>query len=178
MEKVKGKCHVIVVSDTTPLISLMKIGHLDLIEQMFGEIYIPDAVYSELVCNPRFEKETQQIRKSPFIKRMIVEDVKAVALLRMSSGLDIGESEAIILSTSCGADLLLMDEAKGRQVAKQRGIHLMGTVGMLRAAYDDKLMSGKEIEDCITVLRLTGRYISDKLFTQLLDTIRSKDGFL
>ena len=39
---------MIVISDTTPLISLIKINHLELIGDLFGEIQIPDAVYREL----------------------------------------------------------------------------------------------------------------------------------
>ena len=46
----RNKC-MIVVSDTTPFISLMKIGHLDLIHHLFGEIQIPNAVFQELVYN-------------------------------------------------------------------------------------------------------------------------------
>ncbi len=46
---------MIVVSDTTPLISLMKIDHLDLIHQLFGEVQIPNAVFMELVSNSRPE---------------------------------------------------------------------------------------------------------------------------
>lgn len=171
MEKTKGNGCMIVVSDTTPLISLMKIGRLNLIEQLFGEVQIPEAVYAELVSNSEYEKEAQQIQKSSFIKRVVIEDGKAVDLLRKATGLDIGESEAIVLSDFCRADLLLMDEVKGRQVAKQMGLHLMGTVGMLRTAYEEKLLSYKEIEECIEVLRANGRHISDRLFRQLLEVI-------
>lgn len=163
---------MIVVSDTTPLISLMKIGRLNLVEQLFGEVQIPDAVYAELVSNPEFGEEVRQIQRSLFIKRVVIEDEKAVDLLRRATGLDIGESEAIILSDSCRADLLLMDEIKGRQVAKQMGLHVMGTVGMLRAAYEEKLLSYKDIEECIEVLKANGRHISDRLFRQLLEVIR------
>lgn len=126
---------MIVVSDTTPLISLMKIGRLDLIERLFGEVQIPETVYIELISNPRFAEEAQQIIRNPFIRRVVIEDGKAVDLLSRATGLDRGESEAIILSDTCKADLLLMDENKGRQVAKLMGLHLMGTVGMLRAAW-------------------------------------------
>lgn len=56
------------------------------------------------------EEEVQQIQCSSFINRVNIDDRKAVDLLRKRTGLDIGESEAIILSNSCGADLLLMDE--------------------------------------------------------------------
>lgn len=55
---------MIVVSDTTPLISFMKIGQLDLIQRLFGEIQIPEAVFEELVSNNRFPEESRQIRLS------------------------------------------------------------------------------------------------------------------
>ena len=163
---------MIVVSDTTPLISLMKIGRLGLVEQLFGEIQIPDAVYTELITNTQFLEEAQQIQNSSFIKRVAIEDNKSVDLLRRATGLDRGESEAIILSDICHADLLLMDEVKGRQVAKQMGLHLMGTVGMLRVAYEEKLFSYEDIIECIEVLRASGRHISDRLFKQLLESIQ------
>lgn len=60
MEKTKGCGRMIVVSDTTPLISLMKIGRLGLIEQLFGEVQIPGAVYAELISNSEFKKEAYQ----------------------------------------------------------------------------------------------------------------------
>lgn len=91
---------MIVVSDTTPVISLMKIGKLNLLERLFGEIRIPKAVYEELVSSSRFDAEAGQIRGSRFIRKIIVEDVRAVDLLRRATGLDLGESEAIILPDS------------------------------------------------------------------------------
>ena len=93
-------------------------------------------------------------------------------LLKRATGLDQGESEAIILSDTCHADLLLMDEIKGRQVAKQMGLRLMGTVGMLRVAYEEKLFSYEDIDKCIEVLRVNGRHISDRLYRQLLESIQ------
>ena len=163
---------MIVVSDTTPLISLMKIGRLGLVEQLFGEIQIPDAVYTELTANSKFWEEAQQIQNSSFIKRIAIDDSKSVDLLRRATGLDKGESEAIILSDTCHADLLLMDEMKGRQVAEQMGLHLMGTVGMLRVAYEEKLLSYENIMECIEILRANSRHISDRLFRQLVEYIQ------
>ena len=52
---------MIVIADTTPLISLMIIGHLDLLHKLFGEVQIPNAVYEELVYNTRFPEESRQI---------------------------------------------------------------------------------------------------------------------
>ena len=122
---------MIVISDTTPLISLMKIDQLNLLNYLFGEVQIPSAVFEELISNSRFPDESRQIRECPFIKKINVTDKNAVNLLRRSTGLDAGESEAIILSDSIPASLLLMDEAKGREVTAQMGIQLMGTIGII-----------------------------------------------
>jgi len=83
---------MIVISDTTPLISLMKIVQLNLLNHLFGEVQIPSAVFEELVSNPRFPDESRQIKECPFIKKITVSDTDAVKLLRRSTGLDAGES--------------------------------------------------------------------------------------
>ena len=81
--------------------------------------------------------------------------------------MDIGESEAIVLSDTLSSSMLLMDEAKGRQVAMQMGIPIMGTIGIFLAAHREKLLSKKEILECIEIFKSVGRHISEKLFEQL-----------
>jgi len=39
---------VIVVSDTSPITNLASVGHLELLQQLYGQIVIPPAVYREL----------------------------------------------------------------------------------------------------------------------------------
>ena len=149
--------------------------HVRLANQLFGEVQIPNAVYEELVSNTRFPDESRQIRECPFINRVDVTDVQSVKLLRRSAGLDAGESEAIVLSDSLSASLLLMDEAKGRQVAIQMGIQIMGTIGMLLAAHKERLLSKEEIQQCIEILKTTGRHISERLYKQLLEKMSDSD---
>ena len=48
---------MIVISDTTPIISLLKANHLELLEKLYGNVLIPEAVYQELTSNPAYEKE-------------------------------------------------------------------------------------------------------------------------
>ena len=162
---------MIVVSDTTPLISLMKIGHLNLVQQLFGEIQIPEAVLHELISNRRFPEESKMIKECSFIRTVVVEDTKAVELLCRSAGIDQGESEAIILSDSCGANLLLMDEAKGRKIAKLMGIQIMGTIGMLMTAYKEGKLHKEEILQCVDILKHNGRHIDNRLYEQLIQKL-------
>ena len=165
---------MIVVSDTTPLISLLKVEHLSLIKDLFGQILIPGAVFDELVSNPRFSEEAQKIMEADYIIRTEIEDRSHVDLLHRATGLDLGESESIWLCDSRKADLLLMDEAKGRQIAKQMGLSVMGTIGMLMVSAQEGLLTKSEIEICITTLRQNGRHISESLYQQLLDRLHSE----
>ncbi len=162
---------MIIVSDTTPIITLSKIERLDLLQKLFENIMIPSAVYNELTSNAQFQEEAKVISDAEYIKVVEVEDSKAVELLQRATGLDLGESEAIIYTDSYKSGLLLIDETKGRKVAKQMGISVMGTVGILMAAYDEKFISSYEIREYIKIMKNVGRHISDKLYAQLLDAI-------
>lgn len=100
---------MIVVSDTTPLISLLKISRLDLLEKLFGKILIPQAVFNELTVDERFQMEANQIKNKKFILVKAVNNFESVGILKRAVGLDQGESEAIVLADELKADLLLMD---------------------------------------------------------------------
>lgn len=88
---------MIVISDTTPIITLSKIKRLDLLQRLFGNIMIPKAVYNELTSNIQFRDEADVIVNAKYIKVVDVHDEKSVELLRRATGLDLGESEAINL---------------------------------------------------------------------------------
>ena len=117
---------MIVVSDTTPLILLLKINRIDLLEKLFGDVLIPQAVFDELTADERFQLEANRIRQTKFIIVKPVNNPESANILKRATGLDQGESEAIVLTDELKADLLLMDEAKGRNVSAQMGLRIMG----------------------------------------------------
>ncbi|MCI8741394.1 MAG: DUF3368 domain-containing protein [Lachnospiraceae bacterium] len=131
---------MIVISDTTPVISLLKADRLELLRELYGTVLMPEAVYKELTENPVYIKEAEIIKKTHFLSVARVENTTSVNILRAITGLDAGESEALILYGEQRADLLLMDERKGRSVAKQLNIMFMGTVGILMLAFDKNLL--------------------------------------
>lgn len=162
---------MIVVSDTTPIISLIKIDKLDILKRMFGEVQIPKAVFDELTSNVLFQKEAKAVVACDYIKKMPVDNMKSVDLLRRSTNLDAGESEAIVLADSLDNSILLIDEAKGRKIAKNMGLNIMGTIGILLVAYEDGLLNKESIEECIEVIRDSKLRISEALLDLLNDKI-------
>ena len=153
---------MIVIADTTPVISLLKINRLDLLEKAFGEVLIPDAVYAELTADERFMDEAEMVKRAPYIKSVPVSNPEAVRILRMATGLDQGESEAIVLTDERKADILLMDEAKGRAISGKMGITVMGTIGILISAYEDNLITSEEVRKCIDDHQRSGRHLGER----------------
>lgn len=162
---------MIVVSDTTPLISLFKINRIDLLEKLFGQVLIPQAVFDELTADERFKLEADQIRCRQFIIVKAVKNLESASILRRATGLDQGESEAIILTDEMNADILLMDEAKGRAVSFQMGLKIMGTIGVLMAAYEENELTADKVRECVAGLQRAGRHISQKHYQMLLDKL-------
>lgn len=165
---------MIIVSDTTPISSLMKIEQLDLLEKLFKRVKIPVAVYHELTTNQKFKQEAELIKDTTFIDVVEVEDIKSVSILRRATGLDKGESEAIVLAEEIKANLLLMDERKGRLVAKQMGNQIAGILGVIINAYEDDLITSEMTLKCFEQLKNSGIHISDSLYRSLVDRVRTK----
>ena len=94
-----------------------------------------------------------------------------ISLLKRATGLDQGESEAIILTDEQNADVLLMDEAKGRTISFQMGFKIMGTIGILMAAYEEDELTADEVRKCVEGLQRAGRHISQKYYQMLLDKL-------
>lgn len=164
---------MIVVSDTTPLISLLKIGRLDLLEKLFGNVLIPQAVYEELTVDERFKLEAEQLKQKEFITVRAVKNLDSVSILKRATGLDQGESEAIVLTDEVKAELLLMDEAKGRAVSNEMGFRIMGTIGVLMAAYEEHELTSEEVKECVSGLQRAGRHIGQRHYQMLLDMLKN-----
>lgn len=79
----------------------------------------------ELTSNPTFKNEAQKIRDCEYIRLVSVEDKKTVEILRRATGLDAGESEAIVLTEEQNGNLLLMDAVKGRHIKEDLYLALL-----------------------------------------------------
>jgi predicted nucleic acid-binding protein len=165
---------MIVVSDTTPLITLMKVGRLNILHSMFGEVCIPKAVFSEVTGNETFENEADIIRNSEYIKVVMVRDQRQVEFLQRATGLDLGESEAIIYADEIQADLLLMDEAAGRKVAQNMNLPITGSIGVLIKAFKSGIITADEADDAFARIKRANRHISEPLINKALEMIHGE----
>ena len=162
---------MIVVSDTTPLIALMKASQLELLQKMFGKILLPQAVFDELTSNAKFQEEARLIENCGFLQIVASPDAKTVDILRRATGLDLGESEAIVYAESSKADILLMDERKGRRIATAMGLPIMGSIGVLMEAHTSGLLTSAEFRTSIEKMQDAGIRLSERLLQVVLDDL-------
>lgn len=168
---------MIVISDTTPIISLLKVQQLQLLQKLYGTVLVPKAVYRELTENPSFAEEAAIVNKADFLSVAVVENVKSVNILRAVTGLDAGESEALIMYDEQKADILLMDEHKGRVVAKQLDIRHIGTAGILLLAYDKKLIRAAEVKSCVDTMLVNGIRLDKKICNVMMEHVGLKNKY-
>jgi uncharacterized protein len=155
------------ISNTSVLIALAAIDQLDLLQNLFEEIYIPLAVKSEILDNT----SSIAVNKSKWIKVHPVKDYISVQLL--NEELDIGESEAIILAREMNADILIIDERVARRRASTLEIPTIGTLGVLLMAKEHGLIIS--IKPHLDNLQLKDFYISDELYKMILHEAGEKD---
>jgi uncharacterized protein len=151
-----------VVSNTTPIISLLKLNQLDLLKQLYSQIYIPLAVYREIEAG-KTKEFYKDLLKTDWIKIVEINDKLAV---KYFLDLDSGEAEAIVLATELNAELIILDEKLGRFHAKHANLKVTGTIGILLKAKKEGLI--REIKPLLKELALKDVWIGEKLIKEIL----------
>lgn len=126
---------MIVVSDTSPVSYLHQIGQLALLSELYGRVLVPPTVASELRAASNLHRN---------LDWSLLDVVAPQSPERVDSlldELDRGESEAIVLALEQQAELLLIDERTGRDVASRLGIRRTGLLGVLIEAKRRGLVS-------------------------------------
>ena len=152
-----------VVSNTTPIISLLKIGKLEILKDLYDEIYIPQEVFNEIQAG-KHKKYYLNLLTFEWIKIEQIQDRKSISYFL---DLDKGEAEAIVLATESEADLILLDESLGRFHAKHAGLRVTGTIGILVKAKKQGLIS--ELKPLILELKEKGVWLSESLIERILE---------
>jgi predicted nucleic acid-binding protein len=155
----------LIVADTSPLVYLVLIDHIDILPQLFETVLLPDAVQKEL-RNPFAPASVQawaDLLPSWVEVRQVVNASDDAELRPLGAG----ERAAIILALSIHADLVLIDERKGTQVALDRGLEVTGTLGILQRAARRGLISLPEAFDRLKQTNFRyPQHIMDKLLAE------------
>ena len=155
-----------VVSDTSPINYLIRVGEIDLLPQIFGEILIPPAVLQEL------RHEGAPLAVQEWASRIPLW-VRVLAPAGVDQALDLGpgEMEAIALAKEIGDTLLLIDERKGRKAAVENGLRTAGTLNILEEAAARGLL---DFEQTIARLRATNFRVRNSLLAEFLARSRAR----
>lgn len=122
----------IFVADASPLIVLQNIEELSLLEMLFGEIIITREVAAEFGLD-----------LPGWIKVHEVQDKTKLSILNLFLGK--GEASVIALCLENAGGLLIIDEKKGRRIAKDLGLKIVGTLGVILKAKEKKLINSTQI---------------------------------
>ncbi|MCZ2115428.1 MAG: DUF3368 domain-containing protein [Anaerolineae bacterium] len=157
---------MIVVSNTSPITNLAAIKQIDLLYHLYGEIVIPQAVWSELHAMGKDWPGAREVESAPWITQRSVTNTLLVESL--TRDLDRGEAESIALALEMKADLLLLDEKEAWRIAKRFDMAVIGILGvMLDAKHQGYL---KEINPLLESLQQdAGFYLTDNLVRLVLD---------
>lgn len=155
---------MIVVSDTTPISELAKIGRLALLRDVYQRVIIPQEVYDEAMAGPHVVVAATQ--SATWIEVLAVSDSNKVLALHASTPLGLGECAALILAEELRAHLVLIDDRAARREASALGLSVTGTIGTLLVAKQQGTIAS--IKDVLDDLRSHGTRISERLYRDAL----------
>lgn len=156
---------MIVVSNTSPITNLVAVGQLDLLRQLYEKVLIPPAVYGELTGSSSGQPGAIEVQTLAWIETRPVADRALVTALQME--LDEGEAEALALAKELAADLLLLDERRGRAVASHLDLRFIGLLGVLIEAKQRGCLAAVRpvLDDLVAK---AGFWVSQQLYARVL----------
>ncbi|MCD4788958.1 MAG: DUF3368 domain-containing protein [Bacteroidales bacterium] len=143
----------IIISDTSCLIALERIGQLDILRRTFKVIIITQEVYKEF--------------GNRLPDWIIIKEVKNKEKQnQLESFLDNGEASSIALATEIKNTLLIIDERKGRKIARTFNLEIIGTLGLLIKAKEKGVISN--LKDIVIDLKKSGFRVSNSILNEIL----------
>lgn len=157
---------MIVISNTSPITNLAAVGQIDLLRQLYEKVIIPQAVYDELTSGSGEQPGSVEVQTLGWVETRSVTDRALVVALQME--LDDGEAEAVALAKELAADLLLLDERRGRATAARLDLRCIGLLGALIEAKQKGYVSA--IKPVLAdLIEKAGFWISQPLYARVLE---------
>jgi predicted nucleic acid-binding protein len=169
-----------VVANSGPLMALGKLGLLDLLGYLYGQVYIPSAVYNEVIIRGLEHGYSDAYAARLAIQRgtLVVVAVENSDLPNEISGLplDVGEKQSLYLAIREKADLVLFDDFKAREEAGVRGITTKGTLGIISQAYRSEWLNLGEVESLIqSIIMRDDIWIAEELCRRVYAALKEEE---
>ena len=156
-----------IVSNSSPLIFLAKIGKLDFLKGY--SLLVPEQVIDEVIGRNK-EKDSSVLIEGWLQKNKVT--IKKTELLRsLPAGLGDGEKAAISLAMTEGVNAILIDERKARRTAKLLGLKPKGTIGVIYEQYLRGYIKRQECKYLVFELIKNGYRIKEELLAEFLQNI-------
>jgi predicted nucleic acid-binding protein len=152
---------------------LVLIGHIDLLPRLFSRVILPTAVEEELRNIGAPAAVRAWIGNPPAWLEIVSQTGKKETPGPVPARLDEGEAAVIALAISVHADLVLIDERRGVKVARDQGLRVTGTLGLLELAAQSGLVDFPEAAER---LRLTTFRAPEALLETMLRKYRRGGG--
>lgn len=154
----------VVVADTGPLIALARLNRLELLKRLFSTVHIPRTVLSEATEKGEYA-DAGSIRSFAMTHTRVEATIENTLSRRLLAMLDEGETQALALAKQldCG---VLMDEKRGRRVARRQGIPVVGVLGVLLQAKRNGHL--EELKPLPSQLQSSGYRLSEDLVKAVL----------
>jgi predicted nucleic acid-binding protein len=153
----------LVISNTSPLLYLHQVGHLELLPRLYGQIQIPSAVQEELRAGAELGISVPDLSSLEWLQ---VQSLRDANLLPVVIDLGAGEAEAIALAIGHPGSLLILDDALGRRIAHLNRLTYTGTLGVLVRAKREGLLAS--VSPVVEALRGTTMYLPQTLIEMVL----------
>ncbi len=150
-----------IISDSTTLIILLDLNRIELLSNIFPKVYIPQTVFAEVTFKNHSELPQ-------FIEVIKVENTPLLDDLLLL--LDQGESEAIVLAKEKKLSLII-DEKKGRKIARNLQISIIGLLGIIYLNIKRKHIQSNEAEVFLQTAVKQGYRISQTLINEMFSQI-------
>lgn len=121
----------LIISNTSPLFYLYRLGHLELLQKLYGHIVIPEAVVDELEAGREQGEEVPNITKYDWIE---VRSCHVPRLVQLITDFGAGEAQVLALALEEPNSLVILDERLAREVANLQNLHVTGTAGVILKA--------------------------------------------
>jgi len=174
---------MIVISDTAPIIFFAKVQKLSILKELYSSIFIPNAVWEELIeplSKPKKDipSDIKYELKAKEEGWLIVKDPESPQYheiaLNLSKILGRGEAYAIALSLELKADLLLINDSEARKLAESKGIKTKwSTEVLIDALKKDIVKDYQEFKELLNEMIELGLWMEKSLYEQILNKAKS-----